>query len=994
MQFNKSALLALILLSSVAFAATAIENCGVIDTPGQYVLGNSLSGLAPGGSTCLEIRASDVLLDGNGYSITSGLQIPPGSGAYGLISAPVSGTDLRAYYTAEDGATDSAYVNDGVLKNGATTALSTDFPGTQRSVFTLDGVNDYVEVPDSAGLNPKSLTVEAWVKPTAFQSGVYQPIVSKGDSYILILDDQGHFTCNLRSLAIGTFGTTSQTTLPPGQWSHVACTYDASSGSFAIYVNGVQAGFLTPPPSPLAPSSSYPLMLGESGAGYYHGELADVSVYGTALTAARIGSIYQSGGACKSEPQSCIDLYPITNVTVKNLFVSGYTEGVRIQSVDTCSVEATAIENNAGAGIRAADTSTATISDTVASGNGEGVSISGADTFYMTSSTVEGNAGAGIKAAGTSSMTLSDVVSSGNGEEGVTISGADTYTMTSSTVENNAGDGIRAADTFTMTLSDVAAKNNAGAGISATNVGLSDVSDIVTLGNGIGMRYVQTTLVSGLRVNSAGDDAAGFFANGSTNVTLRNVSVTGTLHGSGISISAKTIVITNSQSNNNGGYGVYALLAPLDSSALLSGMSAIGNSIDGVFVNASAAINASLKINDSNNSICNNGRNGITADGFNSLIINNDRICGNAENGIEILNTQSSSITGNTITDNNVGVVLDGPSSGGAALSGNTFSGNTEGDVVMPDTDGDGVPNDLDNCPNLPGPLEFAGCPAAIKCKVTSNDVLVTGQPGQQPVVGSLCMAYDMSDACVAADHPDSQKVVDECSSAGSCSTGLNGICVMGVKPGNYYVVSSDVRQPGTYPAHDLGQVTASNSPKQARLAFLRTLDNKTTPGKSTRVSGSDIWIYEPEYVVWGGTEEYYPFVFESDDNWTVNVCLNPPQGYSVAQGQNCVQQLVPGQPKSILFQIVETGSIPSDVAVRISLTEHGKKQEILEKVGTRLSQSLAKAKGVAIDKNGVITGKAAKTEGIPINELLIVVLVGLGILIFSVDAYRRGRKS
>lgn len=49
--------------------ATSIESCTVIDEPGQYVLTSDVSQSDESGGACIEIRASDVVLDGDGHAV-------------------------------------------------------------------------------------------------------------------------------------------------------------------------------------------------------------------------------------------------------------------------------------------------------------------------------------------------------------------------------------------------------------------------------------------------------------------------------------------------------------------------------------------------------------------------------------------------------------------------------------------------------------------------------------------------------------------------------------------------------------------------------------------------------------------------------------------------------------------------------------------------------------------------------------------------------------
>jgi parallel beta-helix repeat protein len=67
------------LLLQAAGAATPISSCTEIDSSGYYYLTGDLRGLKEGTDYCIGISASDVVLDGNGHSLTG---LENGKGIY------------------------------------------------------------------------------------------------------------------------------------------------------------------------------------------------------------------------------------------------------------------------------------------------------------------------------------------------------------------------------------------------------------------------------------------------------------------------------------------------------------------------------------------------------------------------------------------------------------------------------------------------------------------------------------------------------------------------------------------------------------------------------------------------------------------------------------------------------------------------------------------------------------------------------------------------
>ena len=143
-----------------------------------------------------------------------------------------------------------------------------------HSSLQLDGINDYVAIPNAPAFNPSgAITIEAWVRPDTL--GVCDTIVDKNwtTGYWLGL-------CNglIRYYAngLGTF-TTGNVAVPVGQWSHVAVTFDGTTRRY--YINGMLDLEATIP-SPLAVNDDdlrLGLDFGDLNA--FDGSLAEVRIW-------------------------------------------------------------------------------------------------------------------------------------------------------------------------------------------------------------------------------------------------------------------------------------------------------------------------------------------------------------------------------------------------------------------------------------------------------------------------------------------------------------------------------------------------------------------------------------------------------------------------------------------------------------------------------------------------------------------------------------------
>jgi uncharacterized repeat protein (TIGR02543 family) len=127
-----------------------------------------------------------------------------------------------------------------------------------NQVLSLDGTSGYVTVPSASDLqNPDQLTIEAWLRPLA-QGGNVQTFISKSDgayvnssrSYEIVWVQNGGNTGPGSRVEANLFVGSSNWTLlgapaAPGQWVHVAVTYESQSGRSSLYTNGVLAASRT-----------------------------------------------------------------------------------------------------------------------------------------------------------------------------------------------------------------------------------------------------------------------------------------------------------------------------------------------------------------------------------------------------------------------------------------------------------------------------------------------------------------------------------------------------------------------------------------------------------------------------------------------------------------------------------------------------------------------------------------------------------------------------
>jgi hypothetical protein len=229
---------------------------------------------------------------------------------------------IVSWWPGDNSAMDILDGNHGTLQNGATFAA-----GGVGPAFALDGIDDFVEIPDNSNQTPASITVEAWVNASTVSAGVDgRTIISKYDSHnagvswILWMRSGGTLLFEVYANTTGTtyraIGTNSPV-LVPREWIHVAGTFDSGTQAIALYINGVEV------PSSLQGGSGTvssiadsvtPIRIGtvldDAGdlVSFWSGAIDEVAIYSRALSAPEVHAIHASGSAGKCR----VDLPVIT----------------------------------------------------------------------------------------------------------------------------------------------------------------------------------------------------------------------------------------------------------------------------------------------------------------------------------------------------------------------------------------------------------------------------------------------------------------------------------------------------------------------------------------------------------------------------------------------------------------------------------------------------------------------------------------------------------
>lgn len=246
--------------------------------------------------------------------------VPVGSGglstpAYLVFRTPTAcappPSGLVSWWPADGDALDRIGANHGTLRNAVTFAT-----GKVSQAFSLNGINNFVQVPDNASLRPAQFTWETWVYPSSLRLGSWDTVVSHGAS------GNSSLGCCGDTLFLGFYGgrpfyetfhasgdhwLQGTTSVSPNRWYHLVATFDGTTKRLFLNGSEIATAIVS---SPLVYDIGVPFLIGEDTnssqpAGIaFHGLIDEVSLYNRALNASEIQAIYNAGSAGKCKEGS------------------------------------------------------------------------------------------------------------------------------------------------------------------------------------------------------------------------------------------------------------------------------------------------------------------------------------------------------------------------------------------------------------------------------------------------------------------------------------------------------------------------------------------------------------------------------------------------------------------------------------------------------------------------------------------------------------------
>ncbi len=174
--------------------------------------------------------------------------------------------------------------------------------GKIGQALKFNGVDQTVRIPNSASINPSTITVSAWIKVTT--PGAFESIFSKdnsgGGTRVWQFRKESGGTVTLivfRNSDSTNSQAQSSVSVDDGKWHFVTGTWDGTN--IKVFVDGVQSGGSTAFSGILKQGQSNDAYIGmiETGLpGFFPGSIDDVRIYNRALTASEIQALYKAGG--------------------------------------------------------------------------------------------------------------------------------------------------------------------------------------------------------------------------------------------------------------------------------------------------------------------------------------------------------------------------------------------------------------------------------------------------------------------------------------------------------------------------------------------------------------------------------------------------------------------------------------------------------------------------------------------------------------------------
>jgi len=200
---------------------------------------------------------------------------------------------LSAYYTADNTPNDAIGSNNGTLTNGATYGT-----GIINQGFSLDGANDYVDLPDNTFDYLSDFSISGWFYSNSLSGDKSIYNVQNGSpEAVRIMTSGNKLVFRIINTSVS-YSLNSITTLSTGTWYNFVATFEQGVGK-KLYINGTLDNSHSFTNVPSTASTLYKAIgaykLPATGH-YFNGLIDEIAEFnGTLLNSTQVTELYNSG---------------------------------------------------------------------------------------------------------------------------------------------------------------------------------------------------------------------------------------------------------------------------------------------------------------------------------------------------------------------------------------------------------------------------------------------------------------------------------------------------------------------------------------------------------------------------------------------------------------------------------------------------------------------------------------------------------------------------
>jgi hypothetical protein len=171
-------------------------------------------------------------------------------------------------------------------------------------VAQFDGLSSQINLGNSVSLAPGSITIEMWMETPSSagmslvdKAATYSPPNNYG--YGLNINAGGAGIAGFefgmtQSTWVNAFGT-GVVPVNDGRWHQIILTYSSGTGSIYLYIDGKQDKLYGVGPGPAIGAGPDDLLIGSGIHGYFKGDISNVQLYNTSVSAAEVQALYAEG---------------------------------------------------------------------------------------------------------------------------------------------------------------------------------------------------------------------------------------------------------------------------------------------------------------------------------------------------------------------------------------------------------------------------------------------------------------------------------------------------------------------------------------------------------------------------------------------------------------------------------------------------------------------------------------------------------------------------